>query len=48
MTIARTRFIALAALMAAATIGLLSQPAAAQEKVWKHALLNAKADAGSS
>ena len=46
MTIARTRFIALAALMAAATIGLLSQPAAAQEKVWKHALLNAKADAG--
>src|SRR5664279_2052571 len=46
MTIARTRPIALAAMMAAATIGLLSQPAAAQEKVWKHGLLNAKADAG--
>ena len=46
MTIARTRSIALAAILAAATIGLLSQPAAAQEKVWKHGLLNAKADAG--
>src|ERR1019366_7346652 len=46
MTIARTRPIALAAILAAATIGLLSQPAAAQEKVWKHGLLNAKADAG--
>src|ERR1017187_3252730 len=46
MTIARTRPIALAAMMAAATVGLLSQPAAAQEKVWKHGLLNAKADAG--
>src|SRR5450755_3297949 len=46
MTIARTRPIALAAIMAAATIGLLSQPAAAQEKVWKHGLINAKADAG--
>jgi NitT/TauT family transport system substrate-binding protein len=46
MIIARTRPIALAAIMAAATIGLLSQPAAAQEKVWKHGLINAKADAG--
>jgi len=46
MTIARTRLIALAAIMAAATIGLLSQPAAAQGKPWRHALLNAKADAG--
>ncbi len=46
MTIARTRHIALAAIVAAATIGLISQPAAAQGKPWKHALLNAKADAG--
>jgi len=46
MTIARTRSIALAAIAAAAAIGLLSQPAAAQEKVWKHGLINAKADAG--
>jgi NitT/TauT family transport system substrate-binding protein len=46
MTIARTRPIALAAVMAAATIGLLSAQATAQEKVWKHGLLNAKADAG--
>ena len=34
------------AAVAAATIGLLSVPAAAQEKVWKHGLINAKADAG--
>ena len=46
MTIAKTRRIALAAIMTAATIGLLSQPAAAQGKPWRHALLNAKADAG--
>ena len=46
MTIAKTRHIARATVMAAATIGLLSQPAAAQEKVWKHGLINAKADAG--
>jgi len=37
---------ALAAIVAAASIGLLAQPAAAQGKTWKHALLNAKADAG--
>lgn len=46
MTIAKTWRIALAAIIAAATFGLLSQPAAAQGKPWKHALLNAKADAG--
>lgn len=46
MTLARTRHIAIAAILAAATIGLLPQPAAAQGKPWKHALLNAKADAG--
>ena len=46
MTIAKTWHIALAAILAAATIGLLPQPAAAQGKPWKHALLNAKADAG--
>jgi len=46
MTIARTRHRALTAIVAAATIGLLSAPAAAQEKVWRHGLINAKADAG--
>jgi NitT/TauT family transport system substrate-binding protein len=46
MTIAKTRHIALAAIVAAATIGLLAVPAPAQEKVWKHGLINAKADAG--
>ena len=37
---------ALGALVAAATIGALSFSAAAQEKVWHHGLINAKADAG--
>ena len=46
MTIAKTRPIALAAVISSATIGLLSAPVAAQEKVWKHGLINAKADAG--
>ena len=46
MTLAKTRTLAFAVLTAAATIGLLSQPAAAQGKTWRHALLNAKADAG--
>jgi NitT/TauT family transport system substrate-binding protein len=46
MTFAKTRTLAFAVLTAAATIGLLSQPAAAQGKTWRHALLNAKADAG--
>jgi len=32
--------------LAAALSGLVLSPASAQEKVWKHALLNAKADAG--
>ncbi len=46
MTIARTRHRALTAIVAAATIGLLSAPGAAQEKLWRHGLINAKADAG--
>ena len=46
MTLAKMRTLAFAVLTAAATIGLLSQPAAAQGKTWRHALLNAKADAG--
>ena len=46
MPVVRIRTLALAAIVAAATIGLLAQPAAAQGKPWKHALLNAKADAG--
>src|SRR3974377_1571830 len=46
MTLAQTRTLALAAMMAVTTIGLMPQPAAAQEKVWKHARLNAKARAG--
>jgi len=37
---------ALAALAAAVAVGLLSASAAAQEKVWHHGLINAKADAG--
>jgi len=37
---------ALGALVAAATSGALSFSAAAQEKVWHHGLINAKADAG--
>ena len=37
---------ALGVLIAAATIGALSFSAAAQEKVWHHGLINAKADAG--
>ena len=40
-----TRRVALA-IVAAATVGLLPAAAAAQGKPWKHALLNAKADAG--
>jgi NitT/TauT family transport system substrate-binding protein len=46
MIFAKTRTLAFAVLTAAATVGLLSQPAAAQGKTWRHALLNAKADAG--
>jgi NitT/TauT family transport system substrate-binding protein len=46
MTIANRKCTARAAIVAAATICALSIPAAAQEKVWKHGLLNAKSDAG--
>ena len=46
MPIVRIRTCAPAAIIAAAALGLLAQPAAAQGKPWKHALLNAKADAG--
>ncbi len=45
MTIAKQRN-ALVAILAAATLGALASPAAAQEKVWHHGLINAKADAG--
>jgi NitT/TauT family transport system substrate-binding protein len=46
MTAVRIRTCVLATVLAAAALGLLAQPAAAQGKPWKHALLNAKADAG--
>src|ERR1700687_2878549 len=46
MRIAMTSKIGLAAIVAAATACALAIPAAAQEKVWKHGLMNAKADAG--
>jgi NitT/TauT family transport system substrate-binding protein len=46
MTIAKTRAFALVTFVSATMACLLSQPAAAQEKVWKHGLINAKADAG--
>lgn len=46
MCIVKTNRIGLAAIVAAATICAISIPAAAQEKVWKHGLLNAKSDAG--
>jgi NitT/TauT family transport system substrate-binding protein len=45
MTIAKQRN-ALVAILAAATLGALANSAAAQEKVWHHGLINAKADAG--
>ena len=38
--------IGLAAIVAAATIAALIAPASAQEKVWRHGLINAKSDAG--
>ena len=46
MIFAKPRTLAFAVLTAVATVGLLPQPAAAQGKPWRHALLNAKADAG--
>jgi ABC-type nitrate/sulfonate/bicarbonate transport system substrate-binding protein len=42
----RTRRIALTAIIAAATLAGFVAQGAAQEKVWKHGLINAKADAG--
>ena len=42
----KTRKIGLAAILAAATLAGLIAPGTAQEKVWKHGLINAKADAG--
>src|SRR5512143_4262958 len=42
----RTRRIALTAIIAAATLADFVAQGAAQEKVWKHGLINAKADAG--
>jgi NitT/TauT family transport system substrate-binding protein len=46
MCIATTSKFTLAAMIAAATACALSVSAAAQEKVWRHGLINAKADAG--
>jgi NitT/TauT family transport system substrate-binding protein len=46
MTAIQIRTYVSAAIIAAAAFSLLAQPAAAQGKPWKHALLNAKADAG--
>lgn len=45
MSVVRIRLVALAAILGAA-LGLTPQSAFAQGKPWKHALLNAKADAG--
>jgi NitT/TauT family transport system substrate-binding protein len=50
MTTARgrhlSRCIGAATLIAAATVAFTAAPAAAQEKVWRHGLIKAKADAG--
>ena len=46
MTNANRKCTARAALVAAAAVCLLAAPAAAQDKVWHHGLINAKADAG--
>ena len=46
MTNANRKCTARAAIVAAATVCLLAAPAAAQDKVWHHGLINAKADAG--
>jgi NitT/TauT family transport system substrate-binding protein len=40
------RMIGLGAIVAVATIAALSVPTSAQEKVWRHGLINAKSDAG--
>ncbi len=42
----KTNRLTLAVIVAAATVCALAAPAAAQEKVWHHGLINAKADAG--
>jgi NitT/TauT family transport system substrate-binding protein len=42
----KTNGIGLAIIVAAATVWAMAVPAGAQEKVWKHGLINAKADAG--
>jgi len=46
MRIVTSRRFGLAAIVAAAALCALSIPTAAQEKVWKHGLINAKSDAG--
>jgi len=46
MTNAIRKCTARAGIVAAATVCLLAAPAAAQDKVWHHGLINAKADAG--
>jgi NitT/TauT family transport system substrate-binding protein len=46
MSIISLKKMSLAAIVSAATIAVLSVPGAAQEKVWKHGLIKAKADAG--
>jgi NitT/TauT family transport system substrate-binding protein len=40
------RYVGIAALVAAATVIFMTAPFAAQEKVWRHGLIKAKADAG--
>jgi NitT/TauT family transport system substrate-binding protein len=46
MSTANARRFALGSLVAAVTIAVLAVPATAQDKVWKHGLIKAKADAG--
>jgi NitT/TauT family transport system substrate-binding protein len=46
MSTANARRFALGSLVAAVTIAALAVPATAQDKVWKHGLIKAKADAG--
>jgi NitT/TauT family transport system substrate-binding protein len=46
MRITAFKSVALGAIVVASTIAVLSAPALSQEKIWKHGLINAKADAG--
>src|SRR5512147_1091711 len=46
MRIAVSEKVAIGTIVVAAIFAVLSAPADAQEKVWKHGLINAKADAG--